>query len=243
MQPLRPHGHSAPSFFTTMWPISAAAPRPFQGLPSSTMPPPTRVPQNTPSNDLNGLPAPSLNSASVATDTSLPIVTGAPPTALLSSRASGNASIQSDKLRALATVPRRVSISPGEPTPTDVRDDVWTPAAAAASSSAPAISAVIARGPPSTGVCLRASPATAPRPFRITAWILVPPRSMPPRPLMPSAILTRNAARARLELPRERELPAACQPDAGTDARPEACSPDPEAAREGSTLVRAHVAL
>src|SRR3954452_8622138 len=168
MQPLRPHGHSAPSFFTTMWPISAAAPRPFQGLPSSTMPPPTPVPQNTPRIDLYGLPAPSLNSASVATDTSLPIETGAPPTALLSSRASGKGSIQSLRVRALATVPAWLSITPGEPTPTDSSDDVFTPAASAASASAPAISAVTAGGPPVVGVARRASPITVPRPFTTT---------------------------------------------------------------------------
>ena len=34
MQPRRPHGHGAPPIFTTMWPISPAAPRPSHGLPS-----------------------------------------------------------------------------------------------------------------------------------------------------------------------------------------------------------------
>src|SRR5256885_10851767 len=158
MQPLRPHGHRAPSFFTTMWPISAAAPRPCHGLPSRTMPPPTPVPQNTPRIDLYGLPAPSLNSASVATLTSLPSETGAPPTALLSSAASGNGSIQSLRLRALATVPPAASITPGDPTPTDTRDEVSTPAASAASPSAAAISAVTAGGPPFAGGWWRASP-------------------------------------------------------------------------------------
>src|SRR3954447_4899936 len=157
MQPLRPHGHSAPSFFTTMWPISAAAPRPYHGLPPSTIPPPTPVPQNTPRIDLNGLPAPSLNSASVATLTSLPIDTGTPPNALLSSAASGNGSIQSVRLRALATVPAAASITPGDPTPTDSSDEVSTPAASAASASAVAISAATAGGPPFVGVGWRAS--------------------------------------------------------------------------------------
>ena len=45
---LRPHGHLAPPRLTTMWPISPAAPRPSQGLPSRTRPPPTPVPQKTP---------------------------------------------------------------------------------------------------------------------------------------------------------------------------------------------------
>ena len=61
-----------------MWPISAAAPRPSHGLPSSTMPPPTPVPQNTPRIERYGFPAPSSNSASVATWTSLPTAAGAP---------------------------------------------------------------------------------------------------------------------------------------------------------------------
>src|SRR3954453_22915899 len=93
MQPRRPHGHCAPSFFTTTCPISAAAPRPCHDLPFRTIPPPTPVPQNTPRIDLYGLPAPSLNSASVATFTSLPIDTGTPPSGLLRSAAGGGGSV------------------------------------------------------------------------------------------------------------------------------------------------------
>src|SRR4051794_3365198 len=165
MQPCRPQGHRAPSFFTTTCPISAAAPRPFQALPFRTIPPPTPVPQNTPRIDLYGLPAPSLNSASVATLTSLPSDTGTPPSGLLSSDASGKGSIQSGRLRALATVPAPASITPGEPTPTDSSDDVFTPAASAASASVAAISAATAGGPPFVGVARRASPVTELRPF------------------------------------------------------------------------------
>src|SRR3954466_11805085 len=50
-QPRRPHGQRAPSILTTMWPISAAVPRPSHGLPSRMIPPPTPVPQKTPSSD------------------------------------------------------------------------------------------------------------------------------------------------------------------------------------------------
>src|SRR4030081_1696023 len=92
MQPRRPHGQRAPLRRTTTWPISPAAaspehrlaggaeppPRPSHGLPSSTSPPPTPVPQNTPRIDRYSLPAPSSNSALVATWTSLPTATGAP---------------------------------------------------------------------------------------------------------------------------------------------------------------------
>ena len=48
MHPRRPHGQRRPSSRTTTWPISRGDPRPVHGLPSSTMPPPTPVPQNTP---------------------------------------------------------------------------------------------------------------------------------------------------------------------------------------------------
>ena len=41
----------APPRLTTMWPISPAAPRPSHGLPSRISPPPTPVPQKTPSSD------------------------------------------------------------------------------------------------------------------------------------------------------------------------------------------------
>src|SRR3954470_2468039 len=158
-----------------MCPISAAAPRPFQALPSSTIPPPTPVPQKTPRIDLYGFPAPSLNSASVATDTSLPRETGTPPTALPSSAASGNGSIQSLRLRALATVPADVSITPGDPTPTDTSEAASTPAAPAASARVAAISEVTAGGPPLVGVGGGGPPTTLPRAFTTPPRRLRPP--------------------------------------------------------------------
>ena len=48
MQPRRPQGQLGTVRLTTMWPISAAAPRPSQGFPSRINPPPTPVPQKTP---------------------------------------------------------------------------------------------------------------------------------------------------------------------------------------------------
>src|SRR5437879_4051654 len=78
MHPRRPHGHLAPPSLTTTWPISAAPPRPSHGLPSRIRPPPTPVPQNTPSSESYGFPAPSSNSALVATWTSLPSRTVVP---------------------------------------------------------------------------------------------------------------------------------------------------------------------
>jgi hypothetical protein len=58
---------------------------------------------------------------------------------------------------------------------------VSTPASAAASPIAPASSAVTPGGPPSVGVGRRDWPASAPARPTTTAWIFVPPRSMPPR--------------------------------------------------------------
>src|SRR4051812_11835275 len=146
MQPLRPHVQRAPSRLTTTWPISPAAPRPSHGRPSRTMPPPTPVPQNTPSRERYGRPAPSSASASVATWTSLPRATRV-PSALDSWSASGKLPSQSGRLRALVTVPFSPSTSPGEPTPTPSSSAVWTPAALAASPRAPAMAPRQVGGP------------------------------------------------------------------------------------------------
>src|SRR4051794_23255757 len=203
------------------------------------MPPPTPVPQNTPRIVLYGLPAPSLNSASVATDTSLPSATGA-PSAFCSSRASGNGASQSFRLPALDTMPRRASICPGDPTPTDASFAVSVPAAAAASVSVAAISAATAGGPPVTGVGRRASPTTAPRPFTITAWIFVPPRSMPPRWLIRGAILTGAAAshpRARPHAARNGGPAPVDQHHARVHAHTVASAADAQAPREGRAPV------
>src|SRR3954454_15337190 len=180
MQPLRPHVQRAPSRLTTTWPISPAAPRPSHGRPSRTMPPPTPVPQNTPSSERYGRPAPSSASASVATWTSLPRATRV-PSDLDSSSASGKLPSQSGRLRALVTVPFSPSTSPGEPTPTPSSSAVWTPAAFAASPRAPAMAVVTSEGPPLVGVGTRVSPRTSWSASTMTAWIFVPPRSMPPR--------------------------------------------------------------
>ena len=97
MQPRRPHGQRAPPSLTTMWPISAAAPRPSQGLPSRIRPPPTPVPHQTPSTVLSSLPAPRWNSPSTATWTSLPSLTGA-PRSFESASARGNDAVPAGKV-------------------------------------------------------------------------------------------------------------------------------------------------
>src|SRR3954453_17291928 len=159
MHPRRPHGHRRPSSLTTTWPISPPALRPTQGFPSSTIPPPTPVPQNTPSTELYGCAAPIANSPSVATCTSLPIATGG-PSASSSTFASGNVPSQSGRLRALVTVPALPSTSPGGPPPTPASAAGSTPAACAASVSVRTIASATSCGPPVVGVSWRDSPST-----------------------------------------------------------------------------------
>src|SRR5581483_6546225 len=180
MQPLRPHGQRRPSIFTTTWPISPAPPRPSQGLPSRTIPPPTPVPHITPSSDWYRLPAPSSNSASVATCTSLPSV-AVVPSSWLSAAPSAKLPSQSGRFRAVDTVPVASSTTPGEPTPTPCSFEGSTPAFSHASRIAATNSAATASGPPLDGVGCREEPSTLWSASTTIASILVPPRSIPPR--------------------------------------------------------------
>src|SRR4051794_13410404 len=195
MQPSRPHPHSSPPIRTTMCPISPATPRPVHGRPSRTMPPPTPVPQKTPRTERYGRPAPSSNSASVATWTSLPRCARV-PSASSSAAPRANSPAQSDRFRAFPTVPAFGSTSPGDPTPTPARASVSTWAWWAASVIAAAMAVATAPGPPSVGVGWRAWPITAWSGSTTTAWIFVPPRSIPPRGA-PAFVLdmTRHAMR------------------------------------------------
>src|SRR3954451_5178352 len=191
MQPLRPQVQRAPPRFTTTCPISPAAPRPSHCLPFRIRPPPTPVPHQTPSTVLNSLPAPSSNSPCTATETSLPILTGAPSWSERFS-ARGKGSIQLGRLRASDTTPVSSSASPGEPTPTPPRSPVLSLACAAASCRHSAISCATSSGPPDEGVGRRASPSTSLPASTTTVWILVPPRSIPPRAGCFEAGLTRR---------------------------------------------------
>src|SRR4051794_13440140 len=123
------------------------------------IPPPTPVPQNTPRIESYGLPAPSRNSASVATCTSLPTLTGV-PSCFESSSARGNVPSQSGRLRAVDTEPVAGSITPGEPTPTPCSSDGSTPAPFAASVTASDICSATPAGPPVVGVGRRDAPRT-----------------------------------------------------------------------------------
>ena len=64
--------------------------------------------------------------------------------------------------------------------------------ASAASRSAPAISAATSFGPALGGVAQRASPSTLLRALTTTVWILVPPRSMPPRAVAGAGLIARD---------------------------------------------------
>src|SRR3954471_12568113 len=184
MQPRRPHPQTAPSTFTTMCPISPAKPRPRQRRPPWTNAPPTPVPQNTAMNDSRSRPAPRRASASVAAPTSLVTRTGA-PTASPRTSASGKLPSQPGRFLALVTVPASASTWPGEPTPTPIRSPDWACAAVAASPSTSAIACATSAGPPRCGVLPRDWPSTSWCSSITTAWIFVPPRSMPPRSAMP----------------------------------------------------------
>ena len=135
-----------------MWPISPAVLRPTHGLPSRIRPPPTPVPQNTPSRLSNCFAAPISNSASVARSTSLPSATGVPPSSFSSALRRLNEPAQSERFMAPETVPFLSSTLPGEPTPTPSRSETLRPASSSASSSTAAMRAAMALGPPLSGV-------------------------------------------------------------------------------------------
>ena len=203
MQPVRPHGQVRPSLLTTMWPISPAPPRPSHSSPSSTTPPPTPVPQNTPRIERNGFAAPSSNSAIVATLTSLESATGA-PNAASSFSPSGYVPSQSGRLRALVTVPAASSTTPGEPTPIASSSPRATPAFSSASRTRRPSRARRRPGRRSSGSGARDEPSTSCSSSTTTAWIFVPPRSMPPYRAIRSPLTRSRAGQRR---PRSRDEP------------------------------------
>src|SRR3954468_3685175 len=214
MQPMRPHGHLAPPFLTTMWPISPAPPRPCHSRPSRITPPPTPVPQKTPSSDCCSRAAPSSNSALVATLTSLPRRTSSTPSASRRRAATGTGSAKPERLPALPIVPAASSASPGEPTPTPTSSGVSIPASCAASRWASASASTIESGPPSSGVGWRAWPTTSWLSSMTIACTLVPPMSMPPRSLDTSRRLEiSSGARSTVRTVFVREMTDGCDLD------------------------------
>ena len=179
MQPRRPHGHRAPPRSTTMWPISPAAPRPIQRLPSRIRPAADPGAPEDPEDRLVRLAGAELE-LGVGGDVD---VVGDPhrgaERVARASGPSGKLPSQPGRLRASATSPVCSLESPGEPTPIPASESVCTPAASAASTSASAISRRRPAGRP------RSASGVAPRPrprrpgSTIAAWIFVPPRSMP----------------------------------------------------------------
>ena len=193
MQPLRPQGHLAPPRLTTMWPISPAAPRPSQGLPSRTRPPPTPVPQKTPIRLWNSRPAPRWNSASVATWTSLPTRTSVPSASRAFRRAGScppsragcgrRRRRRSSRRRRRASRRRLPSAPPARRRP---------PAAASRSAVRHRLGDVLrARRWSASAAAPRRS--TSPPASTIAVWIFVPPRSMPPRSSATRAVYARVA--------------------------------------------------
>ena len=134
------------------------APRPVHGLPSRISPPPTPVPQNTPSSESYGAPGAELE---LGVGRDLHVVADARPCSRAHLRAcppAGSEPSQPGRLRALVTLPP--SIVPGEPTPTPASAAGSTLASAPALAQRRAISAATSAGPPLVGVGRRAEPST-----------------------------------------------------------------------------------
>ena len=181
--PRRPHGHRAPSASTTMCPISPAARDRATGGRRSPRRRPRRchrrLPRTTRSHGRPRVPFPP-----------------APPPARRcrdhrnaqrvgegrSERV--HAPIQSGRLPAWLTVPAATSICPGAPTRGPrcrrCRGLRPRPPAAPRRRSPPPRPG----GPPVVGVGRRCSPSTRSKSSQSTAWIFVPPRSIPARTFM-----------------------------------------------------------
>ena len=124
MHPRRPQPHLAPLMRTTMWPISPAVSRPTHGWPSRIRPPPTPVPQKTPSSVSHVLGRADLE---LGVGREVDVVAEADRRAaelLLERLAQVEAAASTrDRFIAPETVPFSSSTLPGEPTPTPSRSD------------------------------------------------------------------------------------------------------------------------
>ena len=141
-----------------MWPISPAVLRPTHGLPSRIRPPPTPVPQNTPSRRVVLLRGADLE---LGVGREVDVVAErdrAPPSSFSSALRRLNEPAHSDRFMAPETVPFLSSTLPGEPTPTPARSETSSPASSSDSSSTSAMRAAIAFGPPFSGVWSRLCP-------------------------------------------------------------------------------------
>ncbi len=180
MQPRRPQVQRAPSSSTTTWPISPAPPRP---RPGSAVEDQSAADAGAPEDAEQRVVGPPGAEAELGVGRDLHVVAERHPTAerrFELRRRAGRCLPSPGRLRALVTLP--ASITPGEPTPTPASSAGSTPAAlrriaqrllhlrrdirqAAARSASGAVRSRSRLWSSST----------------ITAWILVPPRSMPPK--------------------------------------------------------------
>ena len=181
MHPWRPQPQRSPPMRTTTWPISPAAlaagpgpavehdPAADAGAPEHAEQRPVR-------------PAGAERELGVGRDLDVVAEAQARAERLLERRAEGELALPVGQVARARDGARRGSTSPGEPTPTPDSASVSTPASPAASVSAAAIAAATSwPGRRSTGVGWRAWPSTVLAASTTTAWIFVPPRSMPPR--------------------------------------------------------------
>ena len=184
MQPRRPHARRAPPPFTTTWPISPAASRPIHGLPSSTMPPPTPVPQNTPSSELYGA-ADAEGELGVGGHLNVVAERHRRAARLLERGADVEAALPAGQVAGAGDGPGPVVDLAGRADADPVERRRSRPRPGRPPRAAPPRSRRRRRpGRPWSGVGRRDWPATVPSGSTIAAWIFVPPRSMPPvRPM------------------------------------------------------------
>ena len=182
MQPLRPQGHLAPPRLTTMWPISPAAPRPSQGLPSRIEP---AADAGAPEDADQALELAPGAEVELGLGRDLDVVADPDLGAerlLRASRRAGSCPPsragcgrrrrrRSSRRRRRGSRPRR---PPGRAVSTPACLGRLAQRRRHRRRRRPA-------GPPLVGVGRRASPSTSPPASTIAVWILVPPRSMPPR--------------------------------------------------------------
>ena len=182
MQPRRPHGQRAPPRRTTTWPISPAGPRPSQGLPSSTMPPPTPVPQKTPRTESRVAGGAELE-LRVGRDLDVVAERPAAPRPPASSCRAGRCLPVAEVAHVGDGARVASSTSPGEPTPTPASAPGVGTGGRGARAARPPSRRRRPRGR-RRWAWVPGSPSALPSASTTTAWIFVPPRSMPPRMLI-----------------------------------------------------------
>ena len=191
MQPGWPALHLGPPRLITTWPISPAAPRPAKAFRSGSARRRRRCPRTHPARSCRACPAPRWNSPSTPTWTSLPTFHRRAQVGREFLRPEGRNPPRSQGVRAPETTPVSSFASPGEPTPTPAtarpaRRPARPPRAGPQPSPSPRPS-----GRPRWGRLARLAQHLVAGGLT-TVWILVPPRSMPPRAEVGCAGLTQG---------------------------------------------------